>query len=98
MPYPRRHMRLHRRTLALVSATAALTSTAVFAAAGPASADPRPAHNPGMTRMHELMRDGNPGMMRMHELMRDGNPGMMRMHERTMTGSGAHGMHGMHSH
>ena len=88
-------MRLPRRTLALVSATAALTATALFAATGPASADPRPSHSPGMTRMHELMRDGNPGMARMHELMRDGNPGMMRMHERMMTGSG---MHSMHSH
>ena len=63
---------------------AALTSTAVFAATGPASADPQPSHNPGMDRMHELMREGNPGMM--------------RMHERMMTGSGMHGMHGMHSH
>lgn len=72
-------MRLQRRTLALVSATAALTSTAVFAATGPASADARPSHNPGMERMHELMREGNPGMM--------------RMHERIMTGSGMHGMH-----
>ena len=87
-------MRLQRRTLALVSTTTALTATGLFAATG-ASADPRHSHNPGMTRMHELMRDGNPGMARMHELMRDGNPGMMRMHERMMTGSG---MHGMHSH
>ena len=88
-------MRLQRRTLTLVSVTVALTSTAVFVATGPAGADPRPSHNPGMERMHELMREGNPGMDRMHELMREGNPGMMRMHERMMTGSG---MRGMHSH
>ena len=85
-------MRLQRRTLALASATAALTAAGLFTATGPASGDERPSQNPGMTRMHELMGESNPGMTRMHELMGEGNPGMARMHERMMTNTSMHRM------
>ena len=67
-------MGLQRRALALASTT--LTACALFVVTGPASADPRTAHHPDMTRMHEFMRYGNPGTL--------------QMHERTMTSSGMH--------
>lgn len=67
-------MNLHRRATALAAlAAAAVTTAGLFAAITPASADERPPGNPGMARMHELMRDGNPGIARMHELMMAGS-------------------------
>ena len=66
-------MNRQRRTIALASAAAAVTAASLYAGIGPASANQRPSHNPGMARMHELMREGNPGMARMHERMRTGS-------------------------
>ena len=71
-------------------AAGALATTLLAGSAAQAGSGSKEHHNPGMQRMHQLMKDGNPGMQRMHQLMKDGNPGMQRMHQMMQENGGMH--------
>lgn len=76
-------MRL-RKWITVAAGTGVMSLAAAMPAAA-AGTMPITGVGAGSENHRHVDADGqNPGMMRMHELMKDGNPGMMRMHENMM--------------